>query len=71
MQQQQQQLQQQQQQEQRRQQQQLPSNFRPAKQINGDKSTQSAHATLMARMEALRRLQQGTLIVGSFSKFLN
>ncbi|VDM22375.1 unnamed protein product [Wuchereria bancrofti] len=60
----------QQQQEQRRQQQQLPSNFRPAKQINGDKSTQSAHATLMARMEALRRLQQGTLIILIFSSKL-
>ncbi|KAK6100488.1 EF hand family protein [Brugia pahangi] len=57
---QQQQHQQQQQQQQQRQQQQLPSNFRPAIQINGDKSTQSAHATLMARMEALRRLQQGS-----------
>ncbi|CAG9531739.1 unnamed protein product [Cercopithifilaria johnstoni] len=62
-------------------QQQLPSNFRPAKQINGDQSTQSekvlslAQASMMARMEALRRLQQdqvvslqGNLPVGNASQ---
>uniref|UniRef100_A0A915PV25 EF-hand domain-containing protein n=1 Tax=Setaria digitata TaxID=48799 RepID=A0A915PV25_9BILA len=47
---------------------QLPSNFRPAKQISGDKSTQSvagkvssaAQAAMMARIAALRRHQQAS-----------